>query len=141
MLVRPVVLAVNGEHLLLAPRQILFLLVERLGARLGMVGFPRHGPLQLGVCGAQLVLVRAVVAPKSIGGCGLLDGVNDPKMGGQRKDLGFGQIRDGRQIHSTVSVFRVEAHAEVLHLVPGACHKGTRTLTQRVEGGHPEPSP
>ena len=46
----------------------------------GMLGFPGHGPFQLGIGRPQLIFVGPVVSPKSIGRCSILDVLEHVEM-------------------------------------------------------------
>ena len=100
------------------------------------LGFPPHGPFQLGVGGAQLVFVGPVIAPQTVGGRSLLNLLNHAKVGRKREDFGFVQVGDGRKVHAAVPVFGVETHPKVFHFVAGARHQGLRPLGQRVQRCH-----
>ena len=135
------VLAVGGQHLLLTPRQALLLRLARLVRERGMCRLPRHGPFKLGVGGTELIFVGAVVSPQPIGGRSMLNGIDDPQVCREGKHFGFGEVRDGRKVHTAVPVLGVEPDPKVFDFVARAGDECAGALPQRIQCGHAQPGP
>ena len=95
-----------------------------------------HGGFELAVGGAELVFVGASVGPEAVGGRCIDDGLGNSKVARHFVDLGFVEVRDGAQVHASVTVFGEESDAEIFDFVAGSGHEQAVVLSLGVEGGH-----
>ena len=95
-----------------------------------MAGLPRHGPFEFRIGRTELVFVGAVIAPEAIGGGSLLNGLDDSQVCREGEHLGFGEVRDGRKVDTSIPVLGVKTHPKVFDFVACAGDQGTGTLPE-----------
>ena len=59
----------------------------------------------------------------------------------QRVDFAFEKVRNGAEVDPSISVFGVEAHAKILHLIAGSRHQSSPFGRHSIEGRHAQPRP